>query len=49
MLFTLAALLFASWVLGVVTANMMGGFIHLLLLFAVVAVIARLIQGERIR
>ncbi len=49
MLFTLAAILFTAWVVGVLTSNMLGGFIHLLLLFSVIAVIARLIQSERAR
>lgn len=47
MLFALAALLFVVWVVGVLTETMMGGFIHLLLFFSIVAVIARLIQSER--
>jgi hypothetical protein len=45
MLFALAALLFAVWVAGVLSTTMLGGFIHLFLLFAVVAVIARLMQS----
>ncbi len=49
MLFSLAALLFAAWVVGVLTSTMLGGFIHLLLIFSVITVIARLIQGERAR
>lgn len=46
MLFIFAALLFTTWVLGVLTGTMFGGYIHLLPALAVLAVIARLIQTE---
>jgi len=49
MLFALAALLFAAWVVGMLTATTLGGFIHLFLLFSLVVVIVRIIQGERAR
>ena len=49
MLFALAALLFVIWVVGVMTATMLGGYIHLFAIFSVVVVIARLIQSERVR
>ena len=48
MLWTLAVLLIVLWGLGLVTSYTMGGFIHLLLVFALVAVLIRVIQGRRI-
>jgi hypothetical protein len=47
MLWTIAVVLLVLWALGFVTSYTMGGFIHLLLLFALVAVAIRLIQGRR--
>lgn len=49
MLFAFAAILFALWVVGVLTATMMGGFIHLLVILSVLLVIVRIIQGEHAR
>lgn len=46
MLWTLAIVLLILWGLGLVTSNTMGGFIHLLLLVAVVVVLARVIQSR---
>jgi hypothetical protein len=46
MLMTIAVILLVMWALGMVTAYTMSGFIHLLLIVAVVAVIIRLIQGR---
>ncbi len=46
MLLTIAALLVILWFLGIVTAYTLGGFIHLLLILAVIAVLIRLIRGE---
>lgn len=48
MLWTLAVLLIVLWGLGLVTSYTMGGLIHLLLVFALVAVLFRVIQGRRI-
>jgi hypothetical protein len=48
MLWTIAVLLVILWLLGMVTSYTLGGFIHLLLLLAVIAVIIRLIQGRPI-
>ena len=42
----LIAVLLILWVLGLVTANTMGGLIHLLLVVAVVVVLFRIIQGR---
>ena len=48
MLQTIAVILVVLWLLGMVTSNVMGGFIHILLVIAVVFVLLRLIQGRRI-
>ncbi len=48
MLWTLAVLLLVLWGLGLVTSYTLGGFIHILLVLAVVAVLVRLIQGRRL-
>jgi len=48
MLWTLAVLLLVLWGLGLVTSYTLGGFIHILLVLAVVAVVVRLIQGRRV-
>jgi hypothetical protein len=47
MLWTIAVLLIVLWLLGVVNSYMLGGFIHLLLLLAIIAVLVRIIQGRR--
>jgi hypothetical protein len=36
------------WLLGIVTANTMGGLIHVLLVIAIIVVLVRIIQGRRI-
>ena len=46
MLWTIAVLLAVLWLLGMVTSYTMGGFIHVLLLLAIAAVLIRLIQGR---
>lgn len=48
MLWTIAVILLVLWVLGLVSSYTMGGFIHLLLVVAVVVVLIRLIQGKKI-
>ena len=48
MLWTVAVILFVLWGLGLVTSYTLGGFIHILLLLAVVTVVIRLIQGRRV-
>ena len=48
MLWSLAVILLVLWALGLVTSYTMGGFIHLLLVIAVVVVLVRVIQGRRI-
>lgn len=46
MLATIAIILVALWLLGLVTSYTLGGFIHILLVLAVVAVLVRLVQGR---
>ncbi|HZL20164.1 MAG TPA: lmo0937 family membrane protein [Polyangia bacterium] len=48
MLWTLAVLLVVLWALGLVTSYTLGGFIHILLVLAVVVVLVRLVQGRRV-
>jgi hypothetical protein len=47
MLWTIAVLLVLLWALGLITSYTIGGFIHLLLLLAIIAVLVRIIQGRR--
>jgi len=46
MLWTIAIILLVLWLLGIVSSYTMGGFIHILIVLAVVAVLIRLIQGR---
>ena len=46
MLWTIAVLLLILWLLGMITSYTLGGFIHILLVVAVVAVLIRVIQGR---
>ncbi len=48
MLWTIFIVLAILWVLGMVTSNTMGGFIHILLAIAAVVVLIRVIQGRKI-
>lgn len=48
MLWTIAVILIALWLLGVVTSYTMGGFIHILLVVAVIVVAVRLIRGNKV-
>lgn len=47
MLWTIFVILLVLWLLGVITSYTMGGFIHLLLVVAIVIVLIRIIQGRR--
>lgn len=47
MLYTVAVVLLVLWLLGFVSAYTMGGFIHVLLVIAVVVILVRVIQGRR--
>jgi hypothetical protein len=48
MLWTIAVILLILWLLGLITAHTMGGFIHVILVIALVVVLIRVIQGRRI-
>jgi len=47
MLYTIAVVLIVLWLLGLVTSYTMGGFIHVLLVIAVVMILVNIIQGRR--
>jgi hypothetical protein len=47
MLYTIAVVLVVLWLLGLVTSYTMGGFIHILLVVAIIAVLFNLISGRR--
>lgn len=48
MLETIAIILIILWLLGFVSSYTMGGFIHVLLVIALVVIVIRLLQGRRI-
>ncbi|HWH41863.1 MAG TPA: lmo0937 family membrane protein [Usitatibacter sp.] len=48
MLWTIAVILIILWLLGLVTAYTMGGFIHVLLVIAVIVILVRVISGRRV-
>ncbi|HEX7085854.1 MAG TPA: lmo0937 family membrane protein [Vicinamibacterales bacterium] len=48
MLWTLFVILLVLWLLGLASSYTLGGFIHLLLVLAVVALVIQLIQGRRV-
>ena len=48
MLYTIAVVLVVLWLLGLVTSYTMGGFIHILLVIAIIVVLLQVIQGRRI-
>jgi hypothetical protein len=47
MLWTICVILFVLWALGMVTSYTMGGFVHILLVLALVVLVIQLIQGRR--
>jgi hypothetical protein len=47
MLYTIAVILIVLWLLGLVTSYTMGGFIHILLVIAIVMILINLISGRR--
>jgi len=47
MLWTIAVILIVLWLLGLVSSYTMGGFIHLLLVVAIIVVLVNIIQGRR--
>jgi len=48
MLWTIFVILLILWVLGLVSSYTLGGYIHILLIIAVVVLIIRLIQGRKV-
>ncbi|MDA8423785.1 MAG: lmo0937 family membrane protein [Nitrospiraceae bacterium] len=48
MLWTIAVVLIVLWLLGLVSSYTMGGFIHILLIVAIVVVLIRIIQGRKV-
>lgn len=48
MIWTIVVILLVLWALGLVTSTSLGGFIHILLVLAVIVVLFRLIQGRRV-
>lgn len=48
MLYTIAVVLVVLWLLGMVSAYTMGGFIHVLLVIAIIVVLLNVIQGRKL-
>jgi hypothetical protein len=48
MLMTIAIILIILWALGLVSGTTLGGFVHVLIVIAVIVVLVRLIQGRRL-
>lgn len=48
MLYTLAIILLVLWLLGLVSSTTIGGFIHILLVIAIVMVLLQVIRGRRV-
>jgi hypothetical protein len=48
MLYTIAVILIILWLLGLVTSYTLGGFIHILLVIAIIMVIVNLVSGRRL-
>jgi hypothetical protein len=47
MLWTIFAVLLILWALGLVTSYTMGGFVHILLVIALIVLVVNLVQGRR--
>jgi hypothetical protein len=47
MLWTIAVIMIVLWLLGLVTSYTMGGFIHIILVIAIIVIIVGFIQGRR--
>ncbi|HAT03940.1 MAG TPA: lmo0937 family membrane protein [Candidatus Magasanikbacteria bacterium] len=47
MLWTIAIILIILWLLGLVTSYTLGGFIHILLIIAIIIVLVRIIRGQK--
>jgi hypothetical protein len=48
MLYTIAVVLIILWLLGLVSSYTMGGFIHILLVIAIVVILLRIIRGQKL-
>jgi hypothetical protein len=48
MLWTIGIILIILWLLGVITSYTMGGFIHILLVIAIIVVLLRVIRGKKV-
>jgi hypothetical protein len=48
MLYTVALILIIAWLLGLVSSYTIGGFIHILLVVAIIIILVRVIQGRKI-
>jgi hypothetical protein len=48
MLWTLAVILVILWLLGLISSYTMGGFIHILLVLAIIIIIIRVVMGRRV-
>ncbi len=48
MLWTIAVVLLVLWAVGLVSSYTMGGFIHILLVLAIIVIVINLIQGRRL-
>jgi len=48
MIWTIVVILFILWLLGLVTSYTLGGFIHLLLVIAVIAIVINLLKGRKV-
>jgi len=48
MLWTISVVLIILWLLGLVSSHTMGGFIHILLVIAVIVILVNVIQGRRV-
>ena len=48
MLWTIAVIMIVLWILGMVSSYTMGGFIHILLVIAIISVLVSLIQGRSV-
>lgn len=48
MIYTIAVILVVLWLLGLVSSYTMGGFIHVLLVLAIIVVLVKVIQGRRL-
>lgn len=48
MLVAIAVFVLLLWLLGIITSYTLGGFIHILLVIAIVAILIRIIQGRRV-